>query len=86
MPTAGDRTANPTEFVEPTTPDEDQTCPNGEERCGGPDGDDLPCVQCFDPEQDYDVGDCVSSVAITAKARSIGVPCAVDRVEEGVRV
>ncbi|WP_218962307.1 SWIM zinc finger family protein [Halorubrum persicum] len=24
------------------------TCPNGDERCPGPDGDDLPCFDCFE--------------------------------------
>ena len=34
---------------------EDQTCPNGCEWCPGPDGDSLPCFECFDPSRDYDV-------------------------------
>lgn len=27
-----------------------ETCPNGEEWCSGPDGDDLPCFACYQPE------------------------------------
>jgi hypothetical protein len=26
----------------------DDTCPNGEEWCPGPDGEDLPCFDCFE--------------------------------------
>lgn len=33
-----------------------ETCPDGEEWCGGPEGDTLPCFNCFDPDQKYDVG------------------------------
>jgi len=57
VPTAANRSAKLTEFVEPAIPEKDQTCPNGEEWCDGPDGDELPCFPCFDPEQDYNVGD-----------------------------
>lgn len=34
---------------------EDETCPHGYEWCPGPDGDSLPCFECFDPSKDYDV-------------------------------
>ena len=43
-------------FAKSDTDEEDSTCPNGEEWCDGPNGDDLPCFDCFDPEQDYNVG------------------------------
>ena len=35
---------------EPTTDEQDQdeeTCPNGEAWCEGPESDDLPCFRCF---------------------------------------
>lgn len=44
------------QFSNPDIDDEDETCPNGETWCDGPDGDDLPCFECFDPEQEYNVG------------------------------
>jgi hypothetical protein len=44
------------QFVKPSIDQEDNTCPNDEEWCDGPDGDDLPCFECFDPGQDYNVG------------------------------
>lgn len=44
------------QFTKPDIDEEDDTCPNGKEWCTGPNGDDLPCFECFDPEQDYNVG------------------------------
>ena len=39
----------------PEEDDEDsETCLNGNEWCPGPDGETLPCFECFDPEQDYE--------------------------------
>jgi hypothetical protein len=35
--------------VSPDTEPEPETCPNGDPRCGGPNGDDLSCFECFDP-------------------------------------
>lgn len=29
---------------------EEDACPNGDPRCGGPDGDDLPCFACYELE------------------------------------
>lgn len=29
------------------------TCPNGENWCDGPYGDELPCFDCFVPSHDY---------------------------------
>ena len=44
------------QFARPSIDEEDDTCPNGEKWCDGPNGDDLPCFECFDPEQDYNMG------------------------------
>lgn len=50
------RTATLDEFCNSESIAEEDTCPNGEEWCDGPNGDDLPCFGCFDPEQEYSVG------------------------------
>jgi hypothetical protein len=57
VPTVASSTATLDDFCEPDPVDEENTCPNGETWCNGPDGDDLPCFDCFDPEQDYNVGE-----------------------------
>jgi len=44
------------QFAKLSIDDEDDTCQNDEGWCAGPNGDDLPCFECFDPEQDYNVG------------------------------
>jgi uncharacterized protein YeaO (DUF488 family) len=45
---AGDGHGETTDRFDPAT------CPNGYEWCPGPDGDTLPCFECFDPSKDYD--------------------------------
>lgn len=55
-PYSGRAVATIDQFAKPSIDEEDDTCPNGEEWCDGPNGDDLPCFDCFDPEQDYSVG------------------------------
>jgi hypothetical protein len=54
--TAAKRTARLTDFCDDDSTVEADTCPNGDEWCDGPDGDDLPCFACFDPDKDYNVG------------------------------
>jgi len=44
------------QFAKPSIDEEDDTRPNSEEWCDGPTGDDLPCFECYDPDQDYAVG------------------------------
>ena len=44
------------QFAKPSIDEEGDTYPNSEEWCDEPTGDDLPCFECFDPEQDYNVG------------------------------
>jgi len=44
------------EFCHSESVEEEDTCPSDETWCDGPNGDDLPCFGCFDPEQDYNVG------------------------------
>lgn len=55
-PYSGRANVTLSEFLDESIPDEDETCPNGEKWCEGPEGDNLPCFECFDPEQNYDVG------------------------------
>lgn len=55
-PYSGRSVATIDQFAKLSIDEEDDTCPNGEEWCDGPTGDDLPCFDCFDPEQDYNVG------------------------------
>lgn len=56
VPTVASSTATLNDFCKSTSDSEEDTCPNGETWCDGPEGDDLPCFDCFDPEQDYNVG------------------------------
>jgi len=56
MPYSGRAITTIDQSAKPSIDDEDDTCPNGEGWCAGPNGDDLPCFECFDPEQDYNVG------------------------------
>jgi len=51
------RTATLDEYCNSEPVGEEDTYPNGETWCGGPNGEDLPCFGCFDPDQDYNVGD-----------------------------
>jgi hypothetical protein len=34
-----------------TVSEDSDTCPNGDARCDGPDGEGLPCFDCFEVEQ-----------------------------------
>ena len=55
-PYSGCTIATIDQFTKPSIDEKNDTCPNGEGWCDGPTGDDLPCFDCFDPEQDYNVG------------------------------
>ena len=56
VPTVASRTAKLSDFCSDVSADKVDTCPNYDKWCDGPDGDELPCFDCFDPDRDYNVG------------------------------
>jgi hypothetical protein len=56
MPYSGRAATTIDQFAKPIISNNEGTCPNDEQWCGGPDGDDIPCFECYDPDQDYAMG------------------------------
>jgi len=56
MPYSGRPVTTIDQFIDTDTDTKEETCPNDETWCDGPGGGDLPCFECFDPEQEYNVG------------------------------
>ena len=56
MPYSGRAVTTIDQFIDADTDAKEETCPNGETWCDGPEGDNLPCFECFDSEQEYNVG------------------------------
>lgn len=56
VPTVASRRAKLSKFCSDDSAGKVDTCPKSENWCDGPDGDELPCFDCFNPHRDYNVG------------------------------